>query len=122
MSPTSFAIESREQGSVLVIAISGELDLHTASQLEESLNPILADGNRPLVIDFAACEFIDSTGIALIVRAARQLGDESNGEANGSFALCGVSDQVQRLFDLTGIESMIPMHTSLEAALAELNG
>ena len=118
MSPTSFAIESREQGSALVIAISGELDLHTASQLEESLNPILVAGNRPLVIDFAACEFIDSTGIALIVRAARQLGDESN----GSFALCGVSDQVQRLFDLTGIESMIPMHTSLEAALAELNG
>jgi anti-sigma B factor antagonist len=122
MSPTSFAIESRERGSALVIAIRGELDLHTAPQLEESLSPVLQDGNRPLAIDLSACEFIDSTGIALIIRAWRQLGGESNGTANGSFALCGVSDQVQRLFDLTGIESMIPMHASLEDALAELNG
>lgn len=118
MSPTSFAIESREQSSVLVIAISGELDLHTASQLEESLNPALENGNQPLAIDLSACEFIDSTGIALIVRASRQLG----GPSSGSFALCGVSDQVQRLFDITGIESMIPMHASLEDALAELSG
>lgn len=122
MSPTSFAIESREQGSALVIAVRGELDLNTAPQLEESLNPVLEDGSRPLAIDLSACEFIDSTGISLIVRAWRQLGGESNGTANGSFALCGLNDQVQRLFDITGLESMVPMHSSLEDALAELNG
>jgi anti-sigma B factor antagonist len=122
MNPTSFAIESRERGGVLVIAVRGELDLHTAPQLEESLNPILEGGDRPLVIDLSTCEFIDSTGIALVVRAWRQLGGDSNGTANGRFALCGLSDQVRRLFDLTGLESMVPMHSSLEDALSELNG
>jgi anti-anti-sigma factor len=118
----SFAIQSQELGTVRVIAIRGELDLHTAPQLEESVEAALENSERPLAIDLSACEFIDSTGIALIVRAWRQLSDDANGAPAGRFALCGLSDQVQRLFQITGLESLIPMHDNLDEALAELNG
>lgn len=104
-----------------VIAVRGELDLHTAPQLEESVDAALENGDQALAIDLTACEFIDSTGIALIVRAWRQLSDGSNEGPAGNFALCGLSDQVQRLFQITGLESTIPMHETLDEALAALN-
>jgi anti-anti-sigma factor len=121
MNPMSFAIQSQERGNVQVIAVRGELDLHTAPQLEESVDAALENSDPALAIDLTACEFIDSTGIALIVRAWRQLSDGSNGEPAGNFALCGLSDQVQRLFQITGLESTIPMHETLDEALAALN-
>lgn len=103
-----------------VIAVRGELDLHTAPQLEESVDAALESNSPALAIDLSACEFIDSTGIALIVRAWRQLSEDSDGGSGGRFALCGLSDQVQRLFQITGLESTIPMHDTLEEALAAL--
>jgi anti-sigma B factor antagonist len=117
----SFAIQSQKLGDVQVIAVRGELDLHTAPQLEESVEAALESNNPTLAIDLSACEFIDSTGIALIVHAWRQLSEDSDKAPAGSFALCGLSDQVQRLFQITGLESMIPMHNTLEEALAALN-
>lgn len=121
MNPMSFAIQSQKLGDVQVIAVRGELDLHTAPQLEESVEAALESSDPTLAIDLSACEFIDSTGIALIVHAWRQLSEDSDGTPAGRFALCGLSDQVQRLFQITGLESMIPMHNTLEEALAALN-
>ena len=121
MKPTSFAIELQERSGVQVIAIRGELDLHTAPRLEHSLDAVLERDSGALAIDLSACEFIDSTGIALIVRAWRELDGDSKDAPGGRFALCGLGDQVQRLFDITGLESMIPMHATLEAALGELS-
>jgi anti-sigma B factor antagonist len=120
MNPVPFAVKSRTQGNTGVIAVSGELDLHTAAQLEASLNELLEDDGRGLAIDLSACTFIDSTGIALIVRAWRQLDGDSNGASSGRFALIGLSDQVRRLFDITGLKSRIPMHATIEEALDEL--
>jgi anti-sigma B factor antagonist len=117
----SFAIQSQELGDVQVIAVRGELDLHTAPQLEESVEAALESSDPTLAIDLSACEFIDSTGIALIVHAWRRLNDDSDGAPAGRFALCGLSNQVQRLFQITGLESTIPMHDTLEEALAALN-
>jgi stage II sporulation protein AA (anti-sigma F factor antagonist) len=72
------------------------------------------------MIDLSDCEFIDSTGLALIVRAWQQIDGDGNGKSPGRFALCCVNDQVQRLLDITGLESAIPTHQSREDALYEL--
>jgi anti-anti-sigma factor len=109
-----FTVHSEQDDDTLVILVEGELDLNTASQLERELETPLADSGSALLIDLSRCEFIDSTGIALIVRAWQQLDGE------GRFALCGVSDQVKRVFDITGLESTIPTHPSREEALSRL--
>ena len=58
----------------------------------------------------------------MIVRAWQQLGHESNGQDRSRFAICCVNDQVQRLLDITGLESSIPTHSTRNEALAELRG
>lgn len=103
-----------------VVAVSGELDLNTAPQLDDSLEEALAAEGSALVIDLSGCEFIDSTGIALIVRTWQKLNHDVNGKSAGRFALCGINDQVQRLLDITGLEASIPIHDTREEAIGEL--
>ena len=51
----------------LVIAVGGELDLSVAGRLGEAIE--CCSGAKQILIDLEACDFIDSTGIAVIVRA-----------------------------------------------------
>jgi anti-anti-sigma factor len=114
LTPAPFKVRSEQEDGVFVILVEGELDMNTAAQLERELEAPLAAPRSNLLIDLSRCEFIDSTGIALIVRAWQGL----NG--NGSFSLCGVGDQVKRVLDITGLEATIPTHSNRDGALAKL--
>jgi anti-anti-sigma factor len=99
-----------------VIAVEGELDMNTATDLERELEGPFAAAGTPLLIDLSRCEFIDSTGIALIVRSWQAL----DGDGSDRFALCGIGHQVKRVLDITGLEATIPIHQSREQALERL--
>jgi anti-sigma B factor antagonist len=120
--PSPFEVADEQIGGIRVLSVSGELDLGTAPQLEQPLEAALAAGGSGILIDLSACEFIDSTGIALLVRAWQRLDGESerNGNGHSRFALCGVNDQVRRLLELSGLASSLSIHASREAALAAL--
>lgn len=91
--------------------------MNTATDLERELERPLA-AREALLIDLSRCEFIDSTGIALIVRAWQALDGE--GDDSGRLALCGIGQQVKRVLDITGLEATIPTHQSREQALERL--
>ncbi len=110
LSPSPFKASAERQDGVWVVQVVGELDMGTAPQLEAEIERAPGD-EEPLLVDLSGCEFIDSTGIALIVRAWQQR------ERNDAFALCGVADQVGRVLEITGLET-IPSHASREDALA----
>jgi anti-sigma B factor antagonist len=119
ISPTPFEVANDQVGTVRVLSVSGELDLGTAPQLEQPLEEALAsDGS--LLIDLSACEFIDSTGIALLVRAWQRLDGEPGNDGDSRFALCGLNDQVRRLLELSGLASSLSIHGSRDAAVAAL--
>jgi anti-sigma B factor antagonist len=104
-----FNVRSEQEDGVFVVAVEGELDMNTAPQLERALENV----GGAVLIDLSSCEFIDSTGIALIVRSWQQLDGDG-------FALCGVGNQVERVLEITGLASTIPSHPSREDALARL--
>jgi anti-anti-sigma factor len=74
------------------IEVRGELDLAVADQLQEAIER--ADGQR-ILISLAGCEFIDSTGIAVLVLASKADGRR--------LVVHSPSAQVLRIFDLTGL-------------------
>lgn len=118
-SPTPFEVADEQVGEVRVLSVSGELDLGTAPQLERPLDEALAAGGG-LLIDLSSCEFIDSTGIALLVRAWQRLdGDPAAGGER--FALCGLGDQVRRLLELSGLSKSLSIHAGRDEALAALD-
>ncbi len=120
MSPGSFEASTAElEGGLRVVSVRGELDLGTAPGLEGPLEQAVAAG-EPLLLDLSACEFIDSTGIAMIVRASQQLGG-GNGEG-AKIVICSANEQVRRVLEITGVESSIPVLASRAEALAALRG
>lgn len=121
MSPVPFGVQREElDGGISAITVRGELDMSTAPQLERELEEALADAEASIMLDLSECEFIDSTGIALIVRSWQRLDREAGGEGRGRLVLCSHNHQVRRLLKITGVEASISMHEQRDSALAEL--
>jgi anti-anti-sigma factor len=120
VSPIPFEVRDEDlEDGVRALTVRGELDLNTAPELEEALT---GDGGDGVLVDLSECEFIDSTGIAVIVRAWQRLDRDAEGEGQGRLVLCCNNHQVQRVLKITGVESSISMHEKRDDALAELKG
>ena len=78
------------------IVVAGELDLAVADQLKAALEE--CRGHSTVLINLDRCDFIDSTGIAVIVFAHQRLL-----ESGGRVAVFAPNDQVQRVLGLTGL-------------------
>jgi anti-sigma B factor antagonist len=96
-------VRTAEDGDTRVISLCGELDLANASTAEAALDAALAGDGR-VVVDMRELEFIDSTGIALLVAA---LEHSENGE-RVRFLPSG-SPAVSRVLELTGLADRLPM-------------
>jgi anti-anti-sigma factor len=114
--PFEVKVGDLDQG-VRIISVRGELDLSTAPDLEGPLDQALESGEGSVLIDLSQCEFIDSTGIALIVRAWQRLDSGENGRA---LVICSQNDQVRRVLEITGLELSIPVRTTRDEALAAI--
>ncbi|HMI82097.1 MAG TPA: STAS domain-containing protein [Solirubrobacterales bacterium] len=98
------------------IQIEGELDLAVAGQLDEVLTAAVDEYGRVLV-GLERCAFIDSSGIAVILRAHNRMEQEGN-----RLAVYAPTDQVQRVLSMTGLTANGLVFDSAEDALASLDG
>jgi anti-sigma B factor antagonist len=120
VNPAPFeATAAQLEDGVRIVAVRGELDLGTAAELEGPLEDAVS-ADAALLIDLSACEFIDSTGIALIVRAWQRLDRGADGEGSGRVVLCSANEQVRRVLEITGLELSISIHGDRDQALAAL--
>jgi anti-sigma B factor antagonist len=104
------------------LEIRGELDLSTAAQLEEPLGDAIRDADAAVLIDLAGCEFIDSTGIALIVRAWQRIDAGAGNGGEGGLVLCCQNEQVRRVLEVTGLEHSLRVFETRDEAVAALRG
>lgn len=120
MEPTAFGIESETTEGVHVVSLRGELDLATAPDLRKILEDEL-DGAEPVLLNLSDCEFIDSTGIAVIVRAWQQRqGSDGATDRGGLLGLCAPAKQVSRLLEVTGVDTSISVFGDCDDGVAEL--
>lgn len=121
MNPVPFEATAAELDDGLrIISVRGELDLGTAGDLESPLEEAIASGDALVLIDLSECEFIDSTGIAMIVRAWQRLDRGAEGDGSGRVVICSQNDQVRRVLEITGLELSIPIHGTRDEAIAAL--
>ena len=103
----------REQGYAIV-AVAGEVDIATVTQLRERLFELAASG-RPLVVDLDQVRFIDSAGLAALASAARR----AAAHGTGLQAVCA-RPRIRQLFRLIGLDSQVPLACTLDRALESL--
>jgi len=100
----TLVVRSQESDDSLVIALAGELDLANASTAESALDGSLTNASTPVVVDMRELEFIDSTGIALLVSTLSR----NEGSAKVSF-IPSDFPAVTRVLELTGLAERLPL-------------
>jgi anti-sigma B factor antagonist len=98
-----FRVTRRLEAGVAVVAPEGEIDLRTADAVRAELDAGRAEAPC-LVLDLREVTFMDSSGIRLLIEA--QLTAERDGF---DFAVVRGPGQVQRLFELAGLEGRLPI-------------
>jgi anti-anti-sigma factor len=96
------------------VQIQGELDLAVAGQLDEVLT-IAAEECTQVLVGLERCAFIDSSGIAVILRAHNRMHEEGN-----QLVVYAPTDQVLRVLSMTGLTTNSLVFDSAEDALAAL--
>ena len=89
---------------VCLVRLEGELDLESAPALSRELDRLLAGDHRRVVIDLAGLEFADSSGLQCLLAAAAL--SRSDGDALRIIEPVG---QVSRLFEVTGVQGLLPL-------------
>ena len=99
--PAPFSVSVDRTGPRVVVAARGELDLATAPELETSLLPLLEAGD-PVALDLRELEFMDSTGLRVIVSADGRARDEGR-----VLRLVRGPEAVQRIFRVTRLDERL---------------
>jgi anti-anti-sigma factor len=97
-----FRLEVTSKGGATVVRVHGELDLATSPGLEQELERLAEDHAPLLIVDLAELDFMDSTGLSVLVRAQQRVE-----EGGHRFGLINSSQQVQRLLTLTGVRDRL---------------
>jgi anti-sigma B factor antagonist len=100
---------------VYVFALSGESDAYDADRLREQL-VARADPSLPVIVDLGEATFVDSAVVALLIEAAREA--ERLGRRFLIFLPATAGTHVHRLFEITGLDTILPIFRSWDAAVA----
>ena len=107
------SVVTRREGVRTVISVTGEIDVYTAPTLRERLNELVADGEYHLVVDMAGVDFLDSTGLGVLVGGLKRARSH-----DGTLQLVCDQEKILKVFRITGLTKVFPIHASLGAALA----
>lgn len=111
-------VETRLDHGVLVIGLKGELDHHAVEQIREKIERQLAENHYGgLVMSFRDIEFMDSSGLGLILGRYRTMT-----EHKGRMALCEVGSSLRKLFEMSGLLKVLPVYDSEEVAVQAIQG
>jgi anti-sigma B factor antagonist len=108
-----FRLEVRRQGIATVIALSGELDLASSPALQEELDRAATSDTPMLIIDLRTLDFMDSTGLSVLVRAHQRIEEQGR-----QLAMVKGPQQVQRLLSLTGVADRLTLVDTPEELLS----
>jgi len=113
MTETATTLQVRTPvAGVSVIEIAGEVTRASDAALQDAYERA-ADGARAIILDFSGLEYMNSSGIGLLVtllvRAQRN---------HQSILACGLTDHYRQIFELTRLDEVISIHETEESALA----
>jgi anti-sigma B factor antagonist len=106
----SVDLSTRERDGQVIVALRGALDVADAVSVAAALTAVAAR-QRDIIVDLAGLEFIDSSGVAALVRGRRQAR-----YAGGELLLAAPQQQVLRVLTLTRLIDVFPVHASVAEA------
>jgi anti-sigma B factor antagonist len=107
------AVERSQADGYELLAVRGEIDIATSPRLIVALNKAVTETTGPVLVDLSAVDFMDSTGLSLLIRAQRRTNRRGRG-----FAVVCPEGPVRRIFELTDMVDTLRVSPSREAAIS----
>jgi anti-sigma B factor antagonist len=108
-------IAEEQRGDITIIDVDGRVDSNTAKSFEERLTALFKAGRNRVVVDFKKIVYISSAGCRALLVAGHLA--ETN---QGQLALCNLTADVMRVFELGGLTDLFTIYPSREEGLAKL--
>jgi anti-sigma B factor antagonist len=109
---SEFRGDTHTSGRTITLSLSGQLDLVSSAALKRSMHELVSSDAELIVVDLRGVEFMDSTALHLLLEARLQAH-----ESGRRFALIRGPEQVQRVFDLTGMTGTLTIVDAPEQLL-----
>lgn len=100
-------------GGKTVVSVAGEIDVYTAPKLRDLITELVSDEAYHLVVDMTGVEFLDSTGLGVLVGGLKKVRSH-----DGSLQLVCSSPRLLKIFRITGLSKVFVIHDTVEAACA----
>lgn len=106
-----FSISTEREGESCTIALQGEIDVYTSPRLRQELTEVVDAGCLNLVLDLEGVEFIDSSGLGVLVSALRRVKEQG-----GTLRLVCTKESILKIFRITGLDKVFPVFMSVDEA------
>jgi anti-sigma B factor antagonist len=108
------SLNHRKDGDRTILEVGGEVDVYTAPKLRERLVELVSDGHYNLLVDMTKVEFLDSTGLGVLVGGLKRVRSH-----DGGLALVCNQERILKIFRITGLTKVFPIYDSLDEALQD---
>ncbi|MEU6398835.1 anti-sigma factor antagonist [Streptomyces cinnamoneus] len=106
------SLSTRTVGDRTVVEVGGEIDVYTAPKLREQLVELVNDGSYHLVVDMERVDFLDSTGLGVLGGGLKRVRAHE-----GSLRLVCNQERILKIFRITGLTKVFPIHTTVDDAV-----
>jgi anti-sigma B factor antagonist len=113
--PTGFSVEPVGLRGVAGVTVHGEIDIHTTPQLSAALDDAVRDSEGAFVLDLSDVQFLDSSGVAALVRTRAVLGRDDRG-----LGVVCPAGPARRMLELAGIADLLELFETRDQAAAAL--
>ncbi|MBU8902299.1 MAG: STAS domain-containing protein [Victivallales bacterium] len=108
-------ITQTDKDGVIQLSISGRLDAVSAVEADNNFSTILDTGNKNLLFNLTALNYISSAGLRVLLVVAKRIQQDG-----GKVVLCSLSDNVKEVFEISGFSSIFSIFESRDEALKSL--
>lgn len=111
MTATPADAQLRIEGTTAIVSLSGDINRSAEGVLNDAYSQATAAGCTNIILNFAGTEFINSTGIAVIVGILAKARQEGR-----TVSACGLTEHYQHIFEITRLADFMPMFPDEVAA------
>lgn len=111
---TEFSVSTeRKDDQTSLVRLNGDVDLHTAPEVRQTLNDAIDDGAMLIVVDLSAVTFIDSMTLGVLLGASKRVRPRG-----GQLRLVVTEPSIRKIFEITLLDKIFQLYDDTDSALS----